>query len=154
MNSWKPKVLFGLSLIAVSIALLLWSRRQSTTSTPRLINKQTPDSLINVHGSTRRDIEICGQTFKDVSKSGIGYSRVPDSTYILFVCGRSSQTTSLVVVNTTDCKIVRVPLDGVRFRGDFRSERTLGQKIADYIEGFRSNQVFLVSKTLAYWERS
>jgi hypothetical protein len=45
-------------------------------------------------------------------------------------------------------------LDDVRFRGDFRSEPNLGHKIADYIEGFRSNHVFLVSKTLAYTERS
>jgi len=121
---------------------------------PKVVDRPTLDSLINVHGSERRELQVCGRTFRDISHAGRGYVSISNSDLILFVCGTDLRPKRLVIVNTNDCDIIEILLDDVWFDGNFRSKPDPSQRIADYVEDYRSNQVFLVSKNFEYFERS
>ncbi len=138
----------------IGAGLALSTCHESVRHVPKVVDRPTLDSLINVHGSERRELQVCGRTFRDISHAGRGYVSISNSDLILFVCGTDLRPKRLVIVNTNDCDIIEILLDDVWFDGNFRSKPDPSQRIADYVEDYRSNQVFLVSKNFEYFERS
>jgi len=144
-------ILPACAFAVLSAAFLL--NRQSPKNAPKVQEKRTVESMLNVHGSTRRDLTLCGHKYSDISHYGLGYASVPKTTYVMFVYHRSSENPILVVAETNHCDEIEIPLTGVRFRGDFHRENR-GQRIGDFVEGVESNRIVVVSKAYSYVERS
>ena len=118
------------------------------------MSSPTVDSLINIHGSGRRDLKICGRRFKGVSKAGLGYSAVPNTHLILFVFGESEQARNIGVVDTNTCTVTEIPLTRSSFVGNFPLHPSPSKQILDYVEKFESNHIFVVHKSFEFFERS
>ncbi len=88
-------------------------------SHPETVLVPTINSLINIHGSERRDLKVCGHLFKGVSRAGLGYADVVNTHFIVFVYGETEQARSIGVVDTNTCDVREIPLTESSFVGNF-----------------------------------
>jgi hypothetical protein len=149
----KESGFFSVAVMVVLAALSSYSQPKNE-SQPQTVLVPTVDSFINIHGSERRDLKICGKRFKGVSMADLGYSGVPNTHMILFVYGESEQARTIGVVDTNTCAVTEVPLTQSSFVGDFPLNPSPSKQILDYVEKFESNRVFVVHKSFDFFERS
>ena len=145
-------------LIAAVIALCLFAIIYGIWRDSKKVIKPTVrptfDSMINIHGSPRRGLRVCGKHFSDLMGDPSFWMPVPDSSLILFACHLDGSQRVLVVCNTNTCAFDVIPLYSARFGHQIGRKIFPPENWGDTIESVSSNKVVLVSVGFKYREKA
>ena len=121
---------------------------------PKATVRPTIDSLINVHGSPRRGLRVCGKHFTDVIGTPPFWMPVPNTPFILFARRLETQDRILVMCDTNTCTFDEIPLYRTFFGNQIGRQPTAPDNWGDIVESVKSNKVVLRSTGAQYVEKS
>jgi len=143
-------MVFAVGLIATIFVV----RRESKREIVKPTVSPTLDSLINVHGSPKRGLRVCGKHFTDLMGLPPFWMPVQDTGLILFAYRPGPGERLLVLCDTNACTFHEIPLYNTRFGNNIGRKILSGEDWGDRIESIDSNNVVLVSIGFKYREKS
>jgi len=149
MNKWI--VTLGVAAVAAALVAVL---NQKPGTTPKVFQRPTLDSLINIHGSPEEGLKLCGKSFRRVRGSPPYFLHVTNTSLLLFAYEPFKGTRMLVVCDTNDCSFREIPLGESVFGNQIGDWSPTKGQLGDIVESGSSNRLVLLSKGFRYLERS
>lgn len=148
----KNTTLTFAALILTAFTLVFLALQKDPS--PHSVTRPTLESILNVHGSPKRGLRICGRTFFRVKGGPPYYVAVPTTPFVLLAYESHSGDRTLVVCDTNECSFREIPLGDVVFGGQIGFWSATNGQMGDTVESVSSNRIVLVSKGFRYVERS
>jgi hypothetical protein len=140
----KPLLILGITVLSLFGSILI--HRQNNN--PKTIQRQTLESMVNIHGSPKTLFSVCGRNFPNPAGGPPYYLPVPGTNLIVFAYTAHEGDKAIVICQTNRCTFQEIAGAHSVFGNKIGYWEASDGKWGDRIEKVVSHKIFVSSESL------